>query len=112
MGGTTTTIKRRARLEVDGYGVAIQGCLHPCQTIAIPYTGVAGVNSGPIVAQVVRIRATTNCYVKFSSSSVLAVNTDMYLPANTPEMFSMAEDTYISAIQVASGGTLYVTLMD
>lgn len=108
------TARRRATLETDGNGNPIQGALHPAQTIAIPYTATAGINAGadPIIAQVVRIRSTTACFVKFSSSGVLAVVTDMYLPANTPEMYALSQDHYISAIRESVSGTLYVTIMD
>jgi len=111
------TARRKATLETDGNGTQIQGFLHPSQTVSVAYTGVAGVNpsANPIIAQIVRIRSTSNCMVKFSSTGVLATAADMYLPANTPETFTLSQDRYISAIRdpvTAINGTLYITIMD
>ena len=78
----------------------------------VAYTGSAGTNANAIGAQtnMVRVVATTACYIKIGNSPTAAA-TDVYLPANSPEYFVITPGMKVSAIQVASGGNLHVTEM-
>lgn len=102
----------KVTLAVDSNGFPIVGALHPGKTIAVQYTNIAGINATPLVAQIVRLRSTTDCYIKFSTDGMLATSNDMFLKANQPEIFSLKADKYISAIRVTDNGTLYITIMD
>lgn len=77
----------------------------------VTYTGTKGTTSA-ITEQCVRLYATTDCYIKIgelADQSVSSSNYDMLLPATTPVDIKLFEtDTYIAAVQVSSGGTLYV----
>jgi hypothetical protein len=80
---------------------------HTAQTVA--YTGTAGTSSAiGTYTNVVRLVATTACFVTFGSTATTA---GMFLPANTPELFSVNGGVTISAIQSASGGNLHITEM-
>jgi hypothetical protein len=104
---------RKVVMITDGNGVAVQGALHPKGTTAIAYTGTHGVNAVVFACEIVRLYSTTDCYVKFGSTSVVAAtNADMFMKAYSPEYFSMRGDGWISAIQDSSGGSLYVTEME
>ena len=75
------------------------------------YTGTAGSttgwNAGP---QGVLVTCTTAAYVRVGEA-VTATTADTYVPANTPIPFFVPRGTgapwRVSAIQVASGGTVY-----
>ena len=103
---------RRVRLQIDGNGNPVQGALHPRSTVSFSYGATAGKNADPLEGQVVRLRATSDCYVRFSQTGENATSSDMYLEANKPEIFSLREDKYVSAIRVTTDGTMYVTIMD
>lgn len=73
------------------------------------YTGTAG-SYGPIGAQVQKIRVlvTTDAWVTTDGSTPSAT-AGAYVVALTPEYFTTSGGQTIKAVQVASGGTLYVT---
>lgn len=77
---------------------------------SVAYTGTAGTITNPITAGVhkVRVVATTACYIKIGSSPT-ATTGDPYMPADSAEYFTIAEGEKVSAIQVATNGTLHVT---
>jgi len=83
----------------------------PAASLTVAYTGTAGTTSAiPAGASVVRVIATTDCFIEITvAGTAAAANTGLYLPALTPEYFSCPPSAKVSAIQVASGGTLYVT---
>lgn len=78
---------------------------------SVAYTGTAGStngwNAGP---QGVLVWCTTDAYIRVGNG-VTATTADTPLPANTPVPFAVPQGTgglwRVSAIQVASGGTLY-----
>jgi len=83
----------------------------PAASLTVAYTGTAGTTSAiPASASVVRVVATTDCFIEITVAGTAAVaNTGLYLPALTPEYFACPPSSKVSAIQVSSGGTLYVT---
>lgn len=74
------------------------------------YTGTAGTIDNAIGAGTwaIRVVVTTAAYVQVGSSPT-ATSADVYLPADRPEIFICNPGEKVSAIQVASGGTLHVT---
>jgi len=102
---------RKVTMVVDGNGVATQGALHPLSTTIIAFTDTAGVNADSFVAEVVRLIATEDCYVKFGDGDIVATSSDMLIKANQPEYFTLRGEGYISAIRVTSSGNLFVTVM-
>lgn len=103
-------VSRKIRLSYDASGVHVQGALHPESTIKIDFTDTSASNTNPFDAEVVRLLATQDCFVKFGDMSVAATNADMYFKANQPEYFTL-RDQYIAAIRSTVNGSLYVTLM-
>ena len=75
---------------------------------SVAYTGTAGVITNAILATKVRVFVTTDAYVKVGASPT-ATTSDVYIPAGSVEYFSCAPTDKVSAVQVASGGTLHVT---
>jgi hypothetical protein len=51
---------------------------------------------------------TAAAYIKIGSSPT-ATTSDVYLPADAAEYFTIASGEKVSAVQVSSGGTLHVT---
>ena len=80
-------------------------------TQKVAYTGTAGVISNGVAASFVRVVCSTAAYIAFGVSPT-ATASDMYVPADSPEYFRVPPGHKVSAVQVASGGTLYVTEMD
>lgn len=77
---------------------------------SVAYTGTAGTIAnivGPYITKV-RVVATTAAYIKIGNSPT-ATTSDVYMPADSPEYFTITPGQKVSAIQVASGGTLHVT---
>lgn len=90
------------------YGIPYKAGTH--QTVS--YTGTAGTisNATGNTTQVIRVVATTACYIAIGSSPT-ATTSDIYMPANVPEYFVVPPSSKVSAVQVSSGGALHVTEM-
>ena len=73
------------------------------------YTGTAG-TYGPVSAQTykVRVLVTTDAFVTTDGSTPSATS-GAYVPANSPEYFTVTPGQSVKAVQVSAGGTLYVT---
>lgn len=84
--------------------------LQPGTTQKIAYTGTAGVISNAVGAAIARVVCTTAAYVKFGDAPT-ATASDMYMAAEAAEYFHIEPNHKVSAVQVASNGTLIVTAM-
>lgn len=91
---------------------SLGGPWKPGTTQTKAYTGTAGVidNAVSVGTNVVRVWVTTAAFIKIGASPS-ATTSDIPMPANTPELFIVPPGSKVSAIQSASGGTLYVTEM-
>ena len=78
----------------------------------VAYTGTAGTITNAVGTQCrrVRILVTTDAYVKIGNSPTATTN-DTYVTAGIPEYWTITPGQKVSAVQVASGGTLNVTEM-
>lgn len=78
-------------------------------TQAVAYTGSAAAsNAFGANTRVVRITATTDCFVAISANPT-ATTSSVYLPAGVVEYVRVNPSDKISAIRRAADGTLYVT---
>lgn len=77
---------------------------------SVAYTGTAGTISTAINTgvQKVRVVVTSAAYIKIDNTPT-ATSSDAYIPADSPEYFTIAPGQKVSAIQVSSAGTLHVT---
>ena len=84
------------------------GLLSTHQSVA--YTGTAGTIAAAITTGITKIRVvvTSAAYIKIDSSPT-ATTSDVYMPADSPEYFTVRAGMKVSAVQVSSGGTLHVT---
>lgn len=75
----------------------------------VAYTGTAG-SYGPISAQTykVRVLVTTDAWVT-TDGSTPSSTAGVYVVALSPEYFTTSPGQTVKAVQVAAGGTLYVT---
>jgi len=80
-------------------------------SIYVAYTDTAGTTTAvPNGTRVVRLISTTDCFVEVTRTGTAAVaNTGMYLPALTYEYVEAGDGFKVSAIRVATSGTIYVT---
>lgn len=86
------------------------GCLGAGQTVA--YTGTAGNSTAaPDGIHKVRVVVTTAAYVAVGKSAV-ASSSFTYMPADSPEYFTIRPGERVSAVQVSSGGNVNVTWID
>jgi len=82
----------------------------PGESLTVAYTGTAGTTAAlPSNTEVVRIVATTDCFIEIGTSPTAVANTGMYLTALVPEYFSCPGSGKVSAIKVTSDGSIYVT---
>lgn len=87
------------------YGAPMTGA-----SVTVSYTGTAGTTSAlPANTQACRVVATTACFIEIGTAPTAVANTGLYLPAGVAEYFSCPPSAKVSAIQVASGGSIYVT---
>ena len=88
----------------------------PGASVTVAYTGTAGTTEAVggtslVDDNIIRIVATTDCFIEIGLAPTAVANTGMYLCALVPEYFSCPASSKVSAIQVASGGSIYVTPM-
>lgn len=82
------------------------------KSVTVAYTGTAGTTTAlPAETKTVRIISTTDCFIEIGLSPTAVANTGLYLPALTAEYFQANAYDKVSAIQVAAGGSIYVTPM-
>lgn len=87
------------------YGRPIAG-----KSVTVAYTGTAGTTTAlPAETTAVRVIATTACFIEIGLAPTAVANTGMYLAAGIAEYFDAQPNVKVSAIQVASGGSIYVT---
>jgi excinuclease UvrABC helicase subunit UvrB len=96
--------------------MSTQNHYQPKATIKLNTTATSAVTSSSIGDQinVVRLAATQACYVKFgNTTAITATSSDMYIPANVPEYFSIPVGgaRYVAAIRVSVDGVLDITEM-
>jgi hypothetical protein len=80
---------------------------------SVAYTGTAGTITNAVGSQTraVRVVTTTAAFIKIGNSPT-ATTSDVYMPAGLPEIFQISPGMKVSAVQVAAGGSLYVTELD
>jgi hypothetical protein len=100
-------------LEMDRRGTAIQGALTPTVAQSIAFDSAAS-NSTAFTAKIVRVTATTACFIRFGTANTgqTATVAYHYMGAGTTEYFRTRGFTYISAIKASSAGTLYISEME
>jgi hypothetical protein len=82
--------------------------IQPGASQVVAYTGTAA-NSTAMAASIVRLYATTDCFVKISQAGTAATASDMILPATSVEYFVCHGGDIISVIQSSGAGSLYIT---
>lgn len=90
------------------------GPFKPGVTQTVSYTSTAGTITNAVSSgvQVIRVWLSTAGYVAIGTAPT-ATTSDIPMPANTPEYFIVPPggSTKVSAVQSASGGSLFVTEM-
>lgn len=74
------------------------------------YTGTAGTITNGVDTQTykVRVLVTTDAFVTTDGTTPSATS-GAYVPALSPEYFTVTPGQKVSAVQVSAGGTVYVT---
>jgi hypothetical protein len=85
----------------------------PVTSRDVAYTASVGTAAAAIGSyiSVVRLLATTGCYVTFNGSTP-AAGSAMKLAAGIPEYFTVGGGETIKVVQETTGGTLTITEMD
>lgn len=101
-------------LAKDRFNHAIQ-CLSPSttQTVVISGTSAATANALNKNTVVIRVVATTNCFITIGTGTPTANTSHMPIIANVPEYFRVNgnQTLKVAGIQISAGGSLYVTEM-
>lgn len=89
------------------------------QTITTTGTSAETSNAAPIGITCARLHATENAYIRADVSGGGATSSDMFLPSGATEYIAFpksgsaaATAIHIHALQVTTGGTVYVHWMD
>ena len=106
-------------MPTDAQGHPIQALRLGPAAHKVTYNATSARNTNPFSmgVDVVYLYATTDCYVKFgTSTSVAATTSDFFIPAGQMLPFAIRGDqaptySYIAAIQSSAAGTLYVSEM-
>ena len=103
-----------AYLAKDRFNHAIQA-LAPSttQTVTISGTSAATANALSKNTIVIRVLATSACFINIGTGTPTATSSGTPIPANVPEYFRVNgnETIKVAVIQLTSGGALYVTEM-
>ncbi len=85
------------------------GPWRPSTTTTTAYTGTAGTQAA-VGAQtrIVRVILTTSGFIAFGATATTA---GVFMPADVPDYFRINPGETVSAIQLSSGGNMYVTEM-
>jgi hypothetical protein len=77
---------------------------------SVAYTATAGTISNAVGAQTryVRIVVTTAAYYAIGGAPT-ATTSDVYIPANVPEIIQISPGEKVSAVRVSGDGALHVT---
>lgn len=77
---------------------------------SVAYTGTAGTITNPVgnETKTVRVICTSAAYIKIGKTPT-ATTSDVYMPADRPEVFRIGAGEKVSAIQVSGAGSLHVT---
>ena len=105
---TTTSLAK------DHLNHAIQALLpSTTQTVSISGSSSATSNALSKNTVVIRVLATTACFIKIGTSTPTATTSDVPIAANIPEYFRVNgyETLKVAGIQATAGGSLYVTEM-
>jgi hypothetical protein len=79
------------------------------QTVTVAGTSAATTNPVGSRIELIRVISSTDCYIEIGTTPTATV-TSMYLPAYLVEYFRVASGTdKVAVLQVATGGTLFVT---
>lgn len=101
-------------LAKDRFNHAIQ-CLAPgtTQTVSISGTSAATSNALGLNTVVIRVVATTNCFIKIATGTPTATTADVPIIASIPEYFRVNgnQTLKVAGIQMSASGSLYVTEM-
>ena len=101
-------------LAKDHFNHAIQA-LAPSttQTVTISGTSAATANALSKETVVIRVLATTACFINIGTGTPTATSANTPIPANVPEYFRVngTQTIKVAGIQLTSGGALYVTEM-
>jgi hypothetical protein len=101
-------------LAKDHLNHAIQA-LSPSTTQTVTVSGSSSATSNALSKNtvVIRVLATTACFIKIGTNTPSATTSDVPIAANVPEYFRVNgyETLKVAVIQLASGGALYVTEM-
>jgi hypothetical protein len=80
------------------------------KSVTVAYTGTAGTTSAlPETTNVVRVVATTDCFIQIGTNPTAVANSSVFLPAFTPEYFTAMPNAKVSAIRLSADGSIYVT---
>lgn len=60
----------------------------------------------------VRLCATTDCWIAFGDNPVAAAGAGVFLPAGVVDVWRMTAGNRVAAIQAASGGSLSVVILE
>jgi hypothetical protein len=101
-------------LAKDHLNHAIQALLpSTTQTVAISGSSAATANALSKQTVVIRVLATTACFINIGTSTPTATTANMPIAANIPEYFRVNgyETIKVAGIQLSASGSLYITEM-
>ena len=100
----------KSRLGTDDDGTTIQAAsLHNAATQTLAISGTTAESASAVTSSLVRLLATTACFVRSGVTGGSAVVTDLPLAANVPEYFTLKKGHFVQAITSGGSGTLYIT---
>lgn len=93
-------------------GELLNTVYRPVTTQKVTTSGTSAATSNAIGngIYVVRLVCTEECYIAIGASPTATAN-DFLLPADTVEYFGIRGGQKVAALQVSTGGTLFVTEM-
>lgn len=100
-----------SRQVVDDNGLIVSGVFVPGPHQSVTVSGTTARTGSDFNARttIVRLCASTNCYIAFGGSTVEATTAGIFLPAGVPLVVGVPSGaTRVAAIQASAGGVLSV----
>jgi len=90
--------------------LALGGVVDPANVQKVAYTATAGVSTVLARNTPYLLIATTDAHIKFGYNNAVAAvaANDLFIPAKIPMVFFTGDFSFVSAIQDAAGGTLWI----
>jgi hypothetical protein len=94
-------------MKTVGVGRQVLPFISPGTPLTVTIGVASAATTGPVGASVIELVSTVACYIAIGANPTATSSTG-YLAANVPVFYVVDPTSYVAALQVSAGGTLFV----